>query len=71
MATSSELLTAVNNALDTRLTGGAVQSYAIRGVNISRDPLDKLVALRDKLRAEVAAANRGLFVYADKSGRVT
>ena len=71
MATSSELLTLVDSAVETRLAGGSIQSYSVGSVNIAYCPLTELVKLRDKLRAEVALANRSRMTFADMSMRVS
>lgn len=55
MATKQEMLTSVENAIDARLTGGAVASYSIGGRNLQYIPLDKLMDLRDKLKSEIGA----------------
>ena len=53
--TTEELLAAVNKAIKTSLTGGAVQAYSIGGRNLQYMPLEQLYSLRDKLRMEVNA----------------
>jgi hypothetical protein len=57
MATSQELLTQVESAIEARLTGGAVQSYSIGGRNIQYISLTELYKLRDKLKREVQASS--------------
>lgn len=51
---AEQMLAAVESAIKARLEGGAVDSYEIRGRNLSRTPLPDLVALRSQLRIEVA-----------------
>lgn len=51
---AAKMLAAVEAAIKARLEGGAVDSYEIRGRNLSRTPLPDLVALRSQLRIEVA-----------------
>jgi hypothetical protein len=58
-ATAQELLDLVNDAIKARLEGGLVTAYTINGRNLQRDPLDKIIALRDDLKAEVAGAAGG------------
>lgn len=50
-------LKAVNGAIDTLLSGGAVQSYSIRGRSLNRYSLTELMSLRDSLRTEIARKN--------------
>lgn len=57
MATSQEMLTAVETAIYARLNGGAVQSYSIGGRNIQYASLTELYKLRDRFKKEVNAAN--------------
>jgi len=52
-------LQAVNNAITALLTGGAVQSYSIRGRSLSRYSLDELRSLRAELSAVVSRQNGG------------
>jgi hypothetical protein len=51
--TAQKLLDAVNAAIQTILDGGAVQSYSIKGRNLSRMSLAELMSLRDSLKMEV------------------
>lgn len=50
-----EMLENVENAINARMTGGAVQSYSIGGRNLQYITLGELTKLRDKLRQEVAS----------------
>ncbi len=54
MVTTQEMLDAVNNAINARLTGGAVQSYTISGRNIQYISLSELKELKAKILPEVA-----------------
>jgi len=63
MATSAELLAAVETAISTRLSGGAVASYAVGSNNLRYMELPDLVAFRDKLKAEVSAQLGGVRNY--------
>jgi len=49
------LLDNVESAIDTRLTGGAIQSYSIGNRNLQYMTLSELTKLRDQLKAEIAA----------------
>lgn len=60
MATSAELLVLVEAAIETRLSGGAVQSYSIRGRQLQYMSLQELRNFRDQLRREVSAEGHGL-----------
>lgn len=53
VATTQELLDAVETAISARLSGGAVQSYSIGGRNLQYVSLKELYDIRDRLRAEV------------------
>lgn len=53
--TAQEILDALDTAVKARLDGGAVGSYSIGGRNIQYMPLDQLMRMRDKYKAEVAA----------------
>jgi hypothetical protein len=59
MATTQEMLDAVNNAINVRLTGGAVQSYTISGRNIQYIPLSELKELKKELQAQLASEKGG------------
>jgi len=58
MATKQEMLTAVNDAIQARLTGGAVASYSIGGRNLQYISLKELMDLRDKLKREVSSESK-------------
>lgn len=53
-STAQELLDLVEAAIKTILAGGAVQSYSIKGRNLSRMSMGELVALRSSLKIEAA-----------------
>jgi hypothetical protein len=55
VATTAEMLTAVNTAIHNLMTGGAVQSYEINGRNIRYFSLKELQDLRSQLQQEVAS----------------
>lgn len=55
--TKQEMLDNLETAINTRLTGGAVQSYAIGDRNLQYCTLSDLIALRDKLKKEIAAGS--------------
>ena len=57
MATDSDRLDAVNSAIDSILSGGAVKSYSIGGRNIQRFSLADLYELRDRLTRSVARSS--------------
>lgn len=52
--TAQKMLLAVETAIQARLSGGAVDSYEIRGRSLARTPLPELVVLRNQLKIEVA-----------------
>ena len=53
------MLDNVEAAINTRLTGGAVQSYTIGGRNIQYCSLKELYDIRELLRKELNAASSG------------
>ena len=53
--TKAEMLAAVEEAIQTRLTGGAVASYRIGSRDLQYISLKDLMDLRGQLRKEVAA----------------
>lgn len=55
--TKQEMLENVENAINARISGGAVQAYSIAGRNIQYIPLPDLYKLREQLRREIAGAN--------------
>ncbi|MFH2030846.1 MAG: hypothetical protein ABIJ40_09575 [Bacteroidota bacterium] len=55
--TKQEMLDNLEIAINTRMTGGAVQSYSIGGRNLQYITLSELIKLRDKLRQEIASGN--------------
>lgn len=55
--TKQEMLDNVENAINARMTGGAVTSYSIGGRNLQYISLDELLKLRDQLRREIAGSN--------------
>lgn len=61
--TKQEMLDNVENAINARLTGGAVQAYSIGGRNLQYIPLTELYKLRDQLRREIAGSG-GTTTYA-------
>lgn len=61
--TKQEMLENVENAINARMTGGAVQSYTIGGRNIQYIGLEELRKLRDQLRREIAGSG-GTTTYA-------
>lgn len=63
--TAQKLLSLVETAIKARLEGGAVDSYEIRGRNLSRTPLPDLVKLRDRLKIEVARERSALGLMPD------
>lgn len=60
MAWTSADLTAVETAIRKRISGGAVDSYAIGGRNVAYMPLEDLRSLRDEMRREIEAKKSGL-----------
>lgn len=50
---AQKMLAAVEGAIAARLSGGAVDSYEIKGRRLDRTPLPDLVALRSQLKIEV------------------
>ncbi len=55
--TKQEMLDNVENAINARMTGGAVQSYSIGGRNLQYIPLTELIKLRDQLRREITGSS--------------
>lgn len=55
--TKQEMLDNVENAINARMIGGAVQSYSIGGRNLQYISLNELIQLRDRLRQEVVVGN--------------
>ena len=53
--TKQVMLDNVETAINTIMTGGAVQSYSIAGRNLQKYSLTELTKLRDQLRREIAA----------------
>ena len=68
MATASELLTAVETAISTRLSGGTVENYNVHGINIAKASLTELREFRKELKAEVARGTVAGRVFADRRG---
>ncbi|MEE9609535.1 MAG: hypothetical protein V3U03_17495 [Myxococcota bacterium] len=60
MATAAALLVKVEAAIDARLDGGAVDSYAIRGRSLQYMDIAGLFKLRDQLAREVEGQKIGL-----------
>ncbi|MBI4970805.1 MAG: hypothetical protein HZC17_03085 [Candidatus Omnitrophica bacterium] len=58
-----EMLDNVENAINVRISGGAVQSYSIGGRNLQYIPLTELYKLRDQLKREIAGSG-GTTTYA-------
>ena len=55
--TKQEMLDNVENAINARMTGGAVQSYSIGGRNLQYINISELIKLRDQLRKEIAGSS--------------
>jgi len=58
-----EMLDNVENAINARMTGGAVQSYSIGGKNLQYMLLSELRAWRKQLKCEIAESG-GTTTYA-------
>lgn len=56
--TKQEILDNVENAVNARMTGGAVQSYSIGGRNLQYISLSELLKLRDQLHREIACSKQ-------------
>lgn len=56
---AASLLTSVESAIETRLAGGTVEAYTIRGRNLRYVSLQVLFDLRDKLKREVESEGAG------------
>ena len=56
--TTQEMIENVENAINARMTGGAVQSYSIGGRNIQYMPLDQLKKLRKELKSEITSSKQ-------------
>jgi len=54
-STTQERLNAVRAAINAIITGGAVQSYQVDGVNINKFSLTELMELEDRLKRQLAA----------------
>ena len=54
-ATATEMLSAVEDAIQAILTGGAVAEYSVGGKSLRRMGIAELYELRSKLKAEVNA----------------
>ena len=55
--TTQEMLDNVNIAINSILTGGAVQSYSINGRSLQRMPLSELQSLKKNLLSQLADEN--------------
>jgi hypothetical protein len=55
--TKQEMLDNVENAINARMTGGAIASYTIGGRNLQYITLTELIKLRDQLRKEITGSN--------------
>jgi len=62
---ASELLSVVENAINSLLSNRPIQSYSIGDRNIRYLSLKELYELRRQLQAEVAAENGQLITYPD------
>jgi hypothetical protein len=57
LPSKQEMLENVENAINARMTGGAVQSYSIGGRNLQYITLSELIKLRETLRQEIASGS--------------
>lgn len=67
MATASDWTTMIANidaAITTRISGGVVEEYQIRGRSVKYSTLKELRELRDWAARKLAATKGGPFVYA-------
>ena len=55
MAWTSSDLTVVETAIRNRLSGGAVESYSVQGINLRYCTFEELRLLRAEMRREVNA----------------
>jgi len=65
MATTQELLTAVEAEIAARLSGRALRSFGKGEAQFVNESLTDLMDTRDRLRAELAAQQAPTFVLAD------
>lgn len=63
--TAEKMLAAVEAAIQARLSGGAVDSYEIKGRRLDRTPLPDLVVLRSQLKIEVQREQAAAGLMAD------
>ena len=61
--TNTELLNLVKTAIQTRLNGGTVESYAIGNRNLRYTPLSELLKLKRDLEEAVASESGGARNY--------
>ena len=60
MASPADMLTSVETAITTFLSGGAIAEYQLAdGTKVRRESLVTLYTLRSQLQEEVANVNRG------------
>ena len=64
MATKQEMLENVENAINARMAGGAVQAYSIGNRNLQYISLSELIKLRNQLKAEICTESGGGRNYA-------
>jgi len=62
--TKQEMLDNVDSAINSIMTGGAVQEYAFNGKNIKKYSLAELMNLKEQLKAEIRAESGSVRTYA-------
>jgi lipopolysaccharide/colanic/teichoic acid biosynthesis glycosyltransferase len=65
MATTQEMLNNVNTAINSLMTGGAVQEYTINGRSLKKYSLDELMKLKDQLKSELRAESGPVRTYVE------
>jgi len=63
MATKQEMLNNVDSAIDSLMTGGAVQEYTLNGRNIRKYSLTELMKLKEQLKSEIRAEAGSVRTY--------
>jgi len=64
MSTAAEQLAAIETVIDARLSGGAIIRHSSLSISFEKESLTDLYKIRDRLAAQVARQNRGMFRYA-------
>lgn len=68
--TAEQMVTLIDNTIEARLNGGAIENYSINGRSLANESLTRLRLLREYYRSQIdvsAEGGTGSFVFLEDS----